>query len=113
MINPNLYSPQDRNNKLVAQNSPQARKKNDFGNSVQLGGPNTGEFRKEATLAQLSPQHYYPQQKIAQNKPIEANGEKEANLENAMRELSERVAKIAQKLGQHENILIRMTENSI
>lgn len=64
-------------------------------------------------MAQLSPQHYYPQQKAQQSKPIEINSEKEASLENAMRELGERVAKIAQKLGQHESILIRITENSI
>lgn len=76
-MNPNLYGPQDRSNKLVAQGSPQVRKKNEFGNSLQVqSGPNAGEFRKEATLAQLSPQHYYPQQKAAQNKPIETNIEK-------------------------------------
>ena len=62
---------------------------------------------------QLSPQHYYPQQKAPQNKPVEPSSEKEASLESAVRELGERVAKIAQKLGQHESILIRMTENSI
>jgi hypothetical protein len=64
-------------------------------------------------MGQMSPQHIYYPQKIANVKPLDASIEKEHSLENMIRDLSDRVIKISQKIGHHESILIKITENSI
>ena len=95
MINTNYISP-DRSNKIMP-SSPQARRKHpDFHNSPNQPLPNAIEQRKEPQ----SPQHYYPQ-KMHSSKPLDASVEKEMNLESVVRELSDRVMRLTQKLGQH------------
>ena len=61
----------------------------------------------------LSPNSHYYSQKQLQTKPIDQQVEREVILEGVMRQLSDRVIKMSQKLGQHEAILIKITENSI
>jgi hypothetical protein len=49
-----------------------------------------------------------------QGKAVEvSSSEKEHSLEGVVRELSDRVGRLAQKLAQHEGVLIKITENSI
>lgn len=76
MINPNLYSSPDRNNKLLAPSSPVARRKNiEFSNNPQLPNiTNTNEYsRKEVNIGQTSPQHHYYTEKVTNGKPLDAS----------------------------------------
>ena len=92
MINQNVYTSPDRSNKLVAPNSPQARRKNgDFPGSLQVGGME--HPRKESSNPQLSPQHiYYPKPQSARG--MDASMEKDVNMEGIIRELSDKVIKL-------------------
>lgn len=103
MINPNIYNASERSPKLGAPTSPQTKRKNiDFAVHSPLPTPNsTAEYsRKDSNNVALSPNtHYYPKQ--PQIKPLDQSVEREVNLEGVVRDLSDRLIKMSQKIGQH------------
>lgn len=113
MLNSHVFNTGERSPKGLAPYSPQAKRKNlDFTVHTPLPTPVTDYPRKEASNGAQSPHgHYYPQK--LQPASFDASTERDRNLEVLICDLSERVKKISQKLGQHETILIKMTENSI
>ena len=109
MITTNPFNPVERQNKLNAPSSPQAKRKNiDFALY-----PTPDYLRKDSNNVALSPQTHFYAQKQGSGKSIDVSNEREMGLELMIREVSDRVIKMSHKLAQHESILIKMTENSI
>jgi hypothetical protein len=107
MLSPSLFSSNDRTHKHLSPTTPAHKRKNvDYALS-----PTNHEYRKDVNQLPLSPQpHYYPKNP---EKSATYSRESDAQLEMMMRELNERVAKMSNKLSQHEAILLKMSESSL
>ncbi len=110
MISTNPFNSADRQNKIVSPSSPQTKRKNIDFNLY----PNTDHLHKvNNNNIALSPQTHLYNQKLGSGKSIEVSTERELSLEMMIRDVSDRMIKMNQKLAQHESILIKITENSI
>lgn len=106
MISSNLFNAGDRSPKGITPCSPNSKRKNlEYPLHSPIPTASNEYSRKETTP--LSPQPYYKHPK-----GIDLSSS-ELNLESVVRDLSDRMAKMSQKLGQHEAILIKITENSV
>ena len=103
MISPNQYNP-EKSTKIMHPLSPHHKRKN-IEYNVNTPVPTHMDYQRKDSNPTCSPNHYYTKNGTEKSTTFS----RECEVEPTIRELMEKIAKMGQKMSQHEAVLMKLT----